>query len=767
LFVSALWAAAGPGAGDILSSVKAASGGRRWDTLGSLHFRGTAHAGALQGSFESWIDLQHGYWWSDQHLAGAATGPVREVAGWNGKVSWSGDRTGDVLICESEEARAGAMGKSFIDAFGFLFPKRFSAVMKLGPDQSLDGKRYTIVQAHPRGADPVELWVGSTTRLIERVRQMTGIDKGTTVYGDFRVVDGLTLPFAWQDLGMKPGEVIARIDIASVELGKTLPAGIFDPPASTPPSLEFPAGQSSVTVNVNFADDYIAFPVSVNGTPAEEFGFDTGSTTTMAANWMRAKALKFDAAGTALGGGAGEAAMGMATVSRIEIAGLRMTNQDVSVADLPIDTWRGTLGYELARSTVVRIDYGSRRITFFRPDSFRKPANAVAVPIRFATNSEPLVEASIDGKRGEFQIDTGQAMALTVNRPFAQRNGMMAKYGKGARGVVEGVGGQGEAVEFTPALFAVGGFRPSIEDAEILLSGTGTAAEEHVAGQIGNGILKQFTVTLDYEHRVAYFQKNDTFGLPGDAPTESPDRPTLDVPGLPTPTAQSLLAKAISVQKAQAAKVWRFTFREDQENSPLDEKPSSRTYDNIELEGDLYRKLILIDGAPPSAKLQKQIDSEMEKERIARRAHPVLTGKHVVPEGSLDQIARMCDSTVTGQEEISGRLAWRVESVPRPDYKPVDQEEQKFLNARRVTWFDAQDGFAVRFLEVFLRPTAGLHPGSEIERVYGKHGDAWQLDSLDWRFNSKVNGVLRPQRVLHVRYYDYKRFGVESTIRIQ
>jgi hypothetical protein len=107
-----------------------------------------------------------------------------------------------------------------------------------------------------------------------------------------------------------------------------------------------------------------------------------------------------------------------------------------------------------------------------------------------------------------------------------------------------------------------------------------------------------------------------------------------------------------------------------------------------------------------------------------------------------------------------------VESIPRPDYKPADQEAQKFLNARRVTWFDAQDGFAVKFLKVFLRPTAGHHPGSEIERVYGKHGDAWQLDSLDWRFNSRVNGVLRRQRVPHERYYDYKRFDVESTIRI-
>jgi hypothetical protein len=772
-----------PEAPAALSSVKQAMGGARWDTLGSLHFRGTAHIGALEGSFESWVDLQHGYWWSEKQLAGAATARGREVEGWNGKVAWSSDRTGDVLIGESEEARARAIGESFNVAFGLLFPKRFPAAIRLGPAGNVDGKQYTVIQAHPRGADPIELWVGATTRLIERVRQMTGVDKGTTVFSDFRVVDGVTLPFIWRDLGTNPGEVIERIDIASVEVGKALPAGIFNPPASTPPSLEFPPGQSSVTVNFDFTGDDIGFPVSINGMPAEMFGFDTGSTNTITTSWARAKGLRFDAAGVGWGGGDGEAAEGMATVNRIEIGGLRITGQDVSVSDLPMDAWRGTLGYELARSTVVQIDYASRRITFFKPDSFQRPANAVALPLRFASNSEPLVEATIEGCRGEFQIDTGQAIALTVNRPFAQRNGLMAKYGKGVKTMVEGIGGQGESVEFAPAMFTLGGLEPSVESALILLSDTGSAAEEHVAGGIGNAILKQFTVTLDYQHRVAYFQKNEAFGMPADTPTESSDRPTFDADsspggvklpksGSPTPTAQSLLARAIAVENAQAARRERFTYREDDETSPVDKNgkalaPSRRTYDNIMLEGEIYRKLILIDGAAPGAKLQKQIDEEMEKERAARRAHPKQTGKRMVTMGSLDQIARMCESKVTGQEDVSGRPAWRVESIPKAGYKPADHEEEKFLNVRRVTWFDVEEGAAVKFREVFFRPTEGVLPGSQIEFVFGKHGDAWLWDSWDIRENYKALGIFRLKSVVHIRYYDFKRFNVESTIKIQ
>jgi hypothetical protein len=239
--------------------------------------------------------------------------------------------------------------------------------------------------------------------------------------------------------------------------------------------------------------------------------------------------------------------------------------------------------------------------------------------------------------------------------------------------------------------------------------------------------------------------------------------------GLQTPVAGNLLTKAISLENEHAAKLWKFTFREDEERAPVDKNGnevalSHRTYDNIMLESELYRKLILIDGKPPGAKLQKQIDSEMEKERILRRAHPVATGKHVVTMGDLAQIARMCDSTVTGQETVSGRLAWRVESLPKQGYKPANTEEEKFLNVRRVTWFDSEDGAAVKFLEVFLRPTAGLLPGSETELVFGKHGDDWLRERWDVRFNLKQYGVLRGRSVVHVRYYDYKRFDVESKI---
>jgi hypothetical protein len=239
------------------------------------------------------------------------------------------------------------------------------------------------------------------------------------------------------------------------------------------------------------------------------------------------------------------------------------------------------------------------------------------------------------------------------------------------------------------------------------------------------------------------------------------------------PSAETLLRNAIAAEKTQNAKDWKFTWREDEDKFPLDKNgrplsESHRTFDNIMLEGEVYRKLILIDGKPPGEKLQKKIDSDMEKEGAARRAHPAAaTGRHEVRVGDLDQIARMCDSKVAGEEMASGRMAWRVESLPKADYKPADKDEEKFLSARRVTWFDAQEGVAIKYLEFFLRPTAGFRPGSEIERELGKHGDAWLPDRLVLRYDMRLYGVVRGRGEARYRFYDYKKFGAESTVTIQ
>ncbi len=174
--------------------------------------RGTLQTGELIGTWESWIDPQHSLFREDLRL-----GPIRSVSGWNGKVSWSQDQTGDVWIDDSEEALHQASLSAYVDTFAYLFPRRFPAQVT---------KRRGFLEVAPRGADPIAMWLDPVTHLAGRVKELTGVSRATTVFSDFRKVQDVFVPFERTETGAKPDEVHWRAKTGSVEIDRELPTGI-------------------------------------------------------------------------------------------------------------------------------------------------------------------------------------------------------------------------------------------------------------------------------------------------------------------------------------------------------------------------------------------------------------------------------------------------------------------------------------------------------------------------------------------------------------
>ncbi len=494
----------------LVSVCGALSGG--WDSVRTLHLRGTLEVGELKGAWESWLDLRESRYWIDQQA-----GPIREVSGWNGRVSWSEDETGDVWIADSEEARRQALLTAYVDTFAYLSPQRFPAKVT---------KKHGYLEIVPQDAEPIGVWPDRVTHLARRVKELTGVNQSTLIFDDFRKVGELVLPFDTMETGIKPEEVHWRMKTLSVEVDQTLPPAIFDPPETKPAGLEFPPGQDSVTLNYRSSDGYIFLPVSINGKLRDNFIFDIGSTNTIAPRHAKEMGLTVRAAGFGYGGGPDAEAAGVTEVARLEVGGLVMRDQWIDTSELPVAAWDGLIGYELARRAVVTIDYAGHRIIFTKPEAFHKPEDAVALALRSASRSEILVEAVVDGHPGEFQLDTGQDSGLTINRPFAQRSGLLAKHRTGPRGGVAGIGGKTDTVGFVPNSFEMGSLRPLTMLAQIMRAKSGSGAEEHVDGGIGNGILRQFTVTLDYGNRVVYFEKNADYQKPEGSWRQKMKQPT-------------------------------------------------------------------------------------------------------------------------------------------------------------------------------------------------------------------------------------------------
>lgn len=237
------------------------------------------------------------------------------------------------------------------------------------------------------------------------------------------------------------------------------------------------------------------------------------------------------------------------------------------------------------------------------------------------------------------------------------------------------------------------------------------------------------------------------------------------------PTADALIRAAVAADKAQDAKGWKFTYRQEEESHTLDkngksEPPRHKTYDVIMLEGDNYKKLVLIDGKPPDAKLQKKIDTDLEKERLQRRARRggLLSMTKTSSYPGVENLEKLFDSQVSGEETVVGRKAWRVESVAKATYKPVDKAEEELTASRVTSWFDETEGVWLKIASVRTREFSGAQAGSSFEMTQEKHGDAWLLDEMDFHFDTKFALGIRMRGEIRTRFLDYKRFEVESKI---
>jgi hypothetical protein len=233
------------------------------------------------------------------------------------------------------------------------------------------------------------------------------------------------------------------------------------------------------------------------------------------------------------------------------------------------------------------------------------------------------------------------------------------------------------------------------------------------------------------------------------------------------PSPEELIRRANAAEKAQDQRGWKYTYREDHIQSQIDKNgkvgpPSTDTYEHIMLEGSEYRKLILKDGKPLNANTQKKVDEELQKARAERRRNGFT--HHEVSLGTLDMLGLIFDNKVTGEETVLGRKAWRMESEPKPGYKPANKAEEEALASRRVNWFDQEDGIPIKSSDFFIRAVNTFQPGTEMDWELTKVGDDWLTSDTTMRADMKIVLGIHGRVESHQRYYGYKRFTVDSTM---
>ena len=296
--------------------------------------------------------------------------------------------------------------------------------------------------------------------------------------------------------------------VCSIALLGGAPASAGEPPGGAIDRIEgFSAAQRAVTVPFADCAGHICVEVSLNGAGPFHFLLDTGSRNVLTRKVF--DQLKLTEQGNVTIKGTGyQAEQGAITkIAETRLASLSLRDQSFivipAVGNSGLD---GTIGFEWFRRCPILLDYPARRITLYDPARFNYEGKAKATPLTFS-GLTPQIPGALDGVPGTFSIDTGSDLFLTLSLSFIAAHDLLEKYRPAGTVKSLGMGGTSTLLSGQGKLLQLGGLDIAAPVLEFPTLGKGVFAETEVAGNIGNGILKDLTLLFNYAGSTVYLDQ--------------------------------------------------------------------------------------------------------------------------------------------------------------------------------------------------------------------------------------------------------------------
>jgi PDZ domain/Aspartyl protease len=500
----------------ILAKLKAATGGERWDRIHFRHVVAKLDTGGLSGTTQQWDDIATGHTYGTFKL-----GPLSGAQGYDGKVLWTQDESGQSRAETTQDAIEGTISGAYRTTMAFWYPDRRAGTVEFVARRPFNGQEDDVLRMSPVGGRPFEIWVNTDTHLIDQLTEREASETRVETYGDYREVDGVRIPFSLRFSHGDP-KYDQVVTVESVDFGVPLDEARFAQPARPAADYTFAKGKASVEIPFKVYNGHIYLPVKIDGKGPFLMLFDSGGANILQPAVAEQLGLKVE--GALGGGGVGENKqdVGMTKVGRVELGGIVVRDQVFATLDLEdfgsrvegLDHIAGLVGYELFKRFPVMIDYQHSRAIFYNPETFKYAGKGVRVPFRFKGHI-PQVDGTVDGIAGAFDIDTGSRDSIDLSGPFVDKNGLAEKYATKYRVVSgAGVGGRVYSSLARAGTLTLGDVAVQKPVAYLSQQQKGAFADVYLAGNVGYGVLKQFNVTFDYARQQLFFEKNADFGRP-------------------------------------------------------------------------------------------------------------------------------------------------------------------------------------------------------------------------------------------------------------
>ncbi len=281
-----------------------------------------------------------------------------------------------------------------------------------------------------------------------------------------------------------------------------------------------PQARTSYRIPFELTNNLVILRAGIDGSKPLAFILDTGASTTVISD-TRAKelGLKLEGRTDATTQGGSIEASRVKGVS-LNISGVEFNNMTLAAIRLSgleaglgqrVD---GILGYEIFDRFVVEIDYASKIVTFYEPQSYNYSGRGEVIPISIGDNT-PFVVGKITGSRiveGSFLIDTGAPGILDIASPFAAKHKLLDSVPhtilitSGALLAGRSSGKIARAKSFQMGSFVmktpVANFSQDAEGTE------GNEASTEYGGLIGAEILRRFKLIIDYSRKRIILEPN-------------------------------------------------------------------------------------------------------------------------------------------------------------------------------------------------------------------------------------------------------------------
>jgi hypothetical protein len=281
--------------------------------------------------------------------------------------------------------------------------------------------------------------------------------------------------------------------------------------AATGPEVKLLNGKAYAELHFQDPNNLVVVEASVNGSAPALFIFDTGAESTVV-DAAFARRIKLTSSGKTIGtGSAGTATAGVVKNARMQIGDVEASK--LTVYTLPLGFLAtglgvrvaGIIGNDVIGKLIAEIDYATRRVLLYPPDSYAPLKGSETLPLE-VRDGLPFVRVPLDPGSGEtlsarMEIDTGSTGAVLFNSPFVRNQNLVALVGQNMASRTGGVGGSGASLVARIKSLALG--RSTVtEPLATLYTGTkGDNASSKYDGLLGGAIFRRFRIVVDMPGR--------------------------------------------------------------------------------------------------------------------------------------------------------------------------------------------------------------------------------------------------------------------------